>query len=113
LLTSARVSVELFGESAHPSAYREQLDQAATAARQHGLDPEHYVGLDEARVVPFDNARDPLRVVFPDGTTHAPEDVSFILGRLRGQELIRRRLVYPAELRPALRIPNGPESQFD
>jgi len=70
-------------------------------------------------------------VVFPDGSEHRPEDVSFLLGRLRGQVLSRPRVVFAAELRdrviaalaqdgdagrnehPGARFAGGAMSRFD
>jgi HD superfamily phosphohydrolase len=92
-------TLELFGEERTPSKYRELLELACDRARALGLDPEYYVGLDEAVDVPFDNAKEPLKVIFPDNVAHAPRDVSFILGRLSGETLTRTRLVFPRELR--------------
>jgi uncharacterized protein len=92
-------TLELFGEERTPGRYRELLELACDRARALGLDPEYYVGLDEAVDVPFDNAKEPLKVIFPDNVAHAPRDVSFILGRLSGETLTRTRLVFPRELR--------------
>ncbi|HWO11701.1 MAG TPA: hypothetical protein VNN80_19535, partial [Polyangiaceae bacterium] len=92
-------TLELFGEERTPERYRELLDLARARARAGGLDSEYYVGLDEAVDVPFDNAKEPLTVIFPDNVARAPRDVSFILGRLSGETLTRTRLVFPKELR--------------
>jgi hypothetical protein len=40
-----------------------------------------------------------LSVVFPGGRTRALADVSFLLGRLRGEKMSRIRLIFAAELR--------------
>ncbi|MEY2930936.1 MAG: hypothetical protein RL033_1685, partial [Pseudomonadota bacterium] len=40
--------------------------------------------------------------IFPDDVAHAPQEVSFILGRLSGETLTRTRLVFPIELREDL-----------
>jgi hypothetical protein len=58
-----------------------------------------YVGLDLATDRPYDDTHEPLTVVFPDGSQKRPADVSFLLGRLRGQDLTRVRLIFAAELR--------------
>jgi hypothetical protein len=58
-----------------------------------------YVGLDVASDVPFDDANEPLTVVFPDGSERKPGDVSFLLRRLRGERVERVRLIFAAELR--------------
>src|SRR5690606_25013273 len=77
------------------------MNIAAEAAREHGFDPRYYVGLDEATFVPFDDRHDPLRVVFPDGRSYAPTDVSFVLSRLNRETLERTRLIMPPEIRDA------------
>ncbi len=68
-------------------------------AVEHGLDPDVYVGLDQAADVPFDDATDSLSVIFPTGAPRKPGDVSFLLGRLRGERMERVRLIFAAELR--------------
>jgi HD superfamily phosphohydrolase len=92
-------TVELFGAERTPERYRELLEFARGRATAIGLDPEYYVGLDEAVDVPFDNSKEQLEVIFPDNVARAPRDVSFILGRLSGETLTRTRLVFPKELR--------------
>lgn len=92
-------TLELFGEERSMNKYRELLDFARHRARARGLDPDYYVGLDEAVDVPFDNSKDTLKVIFPNDLARAPRDVSFILGRLSGETLSRTRLVFPKELR--------------
>lgn len=90
---------ELFGEQASPDGQARAVEIVRDIARDAGLDPEHYTGLDVPSVLPFDTKHDPVTVVFPDGSEHRPEDVSFLLGRLRGQVLSRPRVVFAAELR--------------
>jgi HD superfamily phosphohydrolase len=90
---------ELFGEQATPSARLEALEKARDIAREAGLDPEIYVGLDAASTIAFDDAEDPLTVVFPNGKSRALSEVSFLLGRLRGEHMERVRLVFAPELR--------------
>ena len=92
-------TLELFGEDRSPARYLELLEFARHRSQAIGLDPDYYVGLDEAVDVPFDNSKDPLKVIFPDNVARAPRDVSFILGRLSGETLTRTRLVFPKELR--------------
>jgi uncharacterized protein len=91
-------TLELFGEERTPGRYRELLEFTRGRARAIGLDPDYYVGLDEAVDVPFD-AKEQLEVIFPDNVARAPRDVSFILARLSGETLTRTRLVFPKELR--------------
>ena len=95
-------TLELFGEDRRPEKYAELQAFARQRARALGLDPDYYVGLDEAIDVPFNNAGDPLAVIFPDDVARAPQDVSFILGRLAGETLTRTRLVFPKEVREDL-----------
>ncbi len=90
---------ELYGAELASDARREALDRAREVALAHGLDPDVYVGLDEAADVPFDDTTDSLTVIFPTGAPRKPGDVSFLLGRLRGQRLERVRLIFAAELR--------------
>jgi uncharacterized protein len=90
---------ELFGEQATPAARLEALQIARDIAKQAGLDPEIYVGLDAASTVAFDDSEDPLTVVFPNGKSRALSDVSFLLGRLRSERMERVRLVFARELR--------------
>lgn len=75
------------------------LESARAIARARGLDPNVYVGLDAASDVPFDDGEDSLRVIFPAGRPRKPGDVSFLLGRLRGERVERVRLIFAAELR--------------
>ncbi|MFO0555440.1 MAG: HD domain-containing protein [Polyangiaceae bacterium] len=80
----------------------EALALGRAAAEARGLDPTAYVALDHAEDTPFpDDAR--VRVIFPDGRSRDLAEVSFLLGRLRGQAVSRTRLVFAAELRDELR----------
>lgn len=79
----------------------EALALGRDIAEQAGLDPELYVTLDHASDMPFPDKSD-IFVVFPDGRTKNLADVSFLLGRLRGQRVRRPRLVFAAELRQAI-----------
>lgn len=90
---------ELYGEQAQPRARLEALDRARAVAQQAGLNANVYVGLDIASDVAFDDTGEPLTVAFPNGVQRRPADVSFLLGRLRGQRLERVRLLFPPELR--------------
>lgn len=93
---------ELFDERATPEARVRALDIAREVALEAGLDPQIYVGLDAASTTAFDDLQDPLTVVFPGGQTRALADVSFLLGRLRGEKMSRIRLVFAPELRPEI-----------
>jgi HD superfamily phosphohydrolase len=94
---------ELFGEQAAPRGRLEALDIARDVAKKSALDPEIYVGLDVASTVALDDADDPLTIVFPDGAVRSLAEVSFLLGRLRGERLERVRLVFAPELRDAIK----------
>jgi HD superfamily phosphohydrolase len=89
----------LHGEQATPRGRVEALEAAREAASKTALDPEVYVGLDVASTVAFDDTDDPLFVVLPGGNTRALAEVSFLLGRLRGEKMERARLVFAPELR--------------
>jgi HD superfamily phosphohydrolase len=95
-------SFELFGEDASIEGRTRCLEVARGLARDAGLDPEIYVGLDVPSVATFDDSKDPLTVLFPDGSERRPGEVSFLLSRLRGQTLSRPRVIYPPEVREAL-----------
>ena len=90
---------ELYGEQAQPRDRLTALETARAIATEAGLDAEIYVGLDIASDVPFDDANEPLMVMFPRGVPQRPGDVSFLLGRLRGEKVERVRLIFAPELR--------------
>jgi HD superfamily phosphohydrolase len=94
-------TLELYSQS--EDACRASLDVARDIAKRRGLRAESYVGLDVASDTPFGDDADPLTVVFPNGATRKPEDVSFLLGRLRGETVTRARLIFAAELRDDIR----------
>ncbi|NUP05256.1 MAG: HD domain-containing protein [Polyangiaceae bacterium] len=75
---------------------------ARELATTRGLDPDAYVALDHATDTPFPG-NSALKVIFPDGRSRDLADVSFLLGRLKGQPLVRTRLIFAAELRDDLR----------
>lgn len=82
-----------------PSAVENALAVAKEIAREASFDPELYVGIDIAENTPFSDDDDPLAVVYRDGLIRKPGDVSFLLGRLRGERLVRVRLIFAEELR--------------
>jgi HD superfamily phosphohydrolase len=94
---------ELFGEHVSPEGRVAALDRARSVASARGLDPEVYVGLDTAAMVAFDDREDPLTVIYPGGAARALGDVSFVLGRLRGESMERVRLVFAPELGEEIR----------
>lgn len=95
-------SFELFGEDATIEGRTRCLEVARSLARDAGFSPEIYVGLDVPSVATFDDSKDPLTILFPDGSERRPSEVSFLLSRLRGQTLARPRVIYPHEIRDAL-----------
>ena len=96
-------TLEFFGKPPDPDEPRRWLQRARELAAERGLDPDIYVGLDEASLIAYDDSQpNALRVVFPDGVSRPLAEVSFLLERLRGQRLTRCRLVFPAELRDEL-----------
>ncbi|HMJ11212.1 MAG TPA: HD domain-containing protein [Polyangiaceae bacterium] len=90
---------ELYGELASAEQSRVALEKAREIAARAGLDANVYVGLDRASDTPFDDSNEPLTVIFPDGSQRKPGEVSFLLGRLRGERLERTRLIFAPELR--------------
>ncbi len=90
---------ELYGEAAEPRPRQEALERAREIPRGAGLDPDVYVGLDCASDLPFDDDDGSLSVIFPTGAPRPPGEVSYLLGRLRGQRLERVRLIFAPELR--------------
>ena len=94
-------TLELYGmdEPARVAAFQTARD----IAKRRGLSPQSYVGLDVATDTPFPDQDDPLTVVFPRGESRKPGDVSFLLGRLRGETVTRARLIFAPELRDDIR----------
>ncbi len=82
--------------------HADALEKAREIARQAGLDPHVYVGLDIASDMPYADD-DSLNVVFPRGRARSPAEVSFLLARLRGQTVTRVRIIFAPELRTAMR----------
>ncbi|MBI4703283.1 MAG: HD domain-containing protein [Deltaproteobacteria bacterium] len=95
-------SVELFAEEAEPARREAARETVAELAREAGLDAEIYTGLDVADDVPYGDDES-LRVLFPRGPARRPAEVSFVLGRLRGERLTRARVVFAPELRDRVR----------
>lgn len=93
-------SYDLFGEDATSMGRERALMLVREIAHERGLDPDFYVGIDVPSVVAFDDSKDPITVLFPDGTSRRPAEVSFLLGRLRDETLMRPRVIFAAELRP-------------
>jgi HD superfamily phosphohydrolase len=95
-------SYELYGPQCEPERRERLLEVARDLARTNGFDPDVYVGLDVARDVPFGSDGESLSVIFADHPARLPHEVSFLLGRLYGQEMARMRLFFPEELRQDL-----------
>ncbi len=95
-------TLELHGEHKTPRGRLEALEAAREAVETSGFDPQVYVGLDVASTVAFDDGDDPLLVVLPGERTRPLAEASFLLGRLRGEEMERVRLVFAPELREAV-----------
>ena len=94
---------ELFAERREPEAQSRLLELARDVARNRGLEPDFAVGLDVASDIPFGDDGDSLAVVFPRGPLRRPEDVSFVLGRLRNEKVERIRLIFSPVLREDLK----------
>lgn len=79
---------------------------ASDRVRAAGLDPDLYCGVDRAVDVPYLDPAEPLEEVWVWMRDAAPRklgDVSEIIGRLRGRERQRVRLVVAAEVRDRVR----------
>lgn len=93
------IEIEGVESEATPEAALAIATEAATA---RGLDPRYFVAVDRASDTPYPASAD-LKVIFPDGRSRDLAEVSFLLGRLKGQTLSRTRLVFAAELREDIR----------
>ncbi len=93
---------ELFGEAAEPSRRHDALERVRDIAREQGLEPDLYTGLDVASDTPYSDDSS-LFVIFGDGRARRPAEVSFVLDRLRDEALTRVRLVFASELKPRVR----------
>lgn len=91
---------ELFGDA--QKGRLDALEVARDVAQKAGLDPDIYVFLDQAWDIPFEESEDATQLLFPGGKSAQPGEVSFLLGRLRGERLERVRLVFAPELREDL-----------
>jgi uncharacterized protein len=93
---------EFFGHDREPERREWVVSVARELAKRHGLDPDVYVGIDEARLTPYEDSPDALKVIFPRGPSRPLHEVSFLIDRLRGQQLVSLRLVFPPEIRSEL-----------
>jgi HD superfamily phosphohydrolase len=95
-------TVELWGLAGEGAGRNGALRTARDIASAAGLDPDVYVGLDEAEDVPY--ADDPsLTVRFAQGEPRHPAEVSFLLDRLKNERLRRVRILFAPELLDAIR----------
>ncbi len=73
----------------------------ALVARR-GFDPRYHCALDVSEVLPYEHPTSPdeaLRVVYERRPPRPLERASFLMARLLGAPFVRRRLVFPAEVR--------------
>lgn len=78
------------------------LDALRDIVRAAGFDPTYHASLDVAEVSPYEIPRgqdEALRVVYERRPPRLLEDASFLIGRLQGGAYVRRRLVFPREVR--------------
>lgn len=94
-------TIEIEGVESEATA-ETALAAATEAAAARGLDARYFVAVDRASDTPYPDSAD-LKVIFPDGRSRDLAEVSFLLGRLKGQTLSRTRLVFAAELREDIR----------
>lgn len=95
-------TIELFGEQTAPAGRESVLAIARDIARDRGLDPDSYVGLDVATDTPFEDDAGTPMVIYAKGPPRPLREVSFLLARLAGQVLSRVRLMVAPELRDAV-----------
>ncbi len=96
-------TIELYGPHSGKEARERAREQVEGIARERGLAPELYVGLDVTRLAAFDGQDTSLRVALPGGKSESPAQVSFLLRRLAGESLEQVRLIVAPELREAAR----------
>ena len=90
---------EPYGENRGEEALTRLHDIARQLSEERGLNSDVYVGVDESRLIPYEESKGILRVMFPDGSSCLPSEVSFLLRRLNGERLHKRRLILPEEIR--------------
>ena len=69
---------------------------------RHGFDPRYYAALDVSEVLPYEQPASPeeaLRVIYERRPPRPLERASFLMARLLGAPFVRRRLIFPAEVR--------------
>ena len=90
---------ELYGQLARPKFRDHAYAIVRDISEKAGFDPDWHVGLDIAEDVPFDHADAAIVVLFPNGRTRAPHEVSVLLRRLSGESVERVRLIFPPDIR--------------
>lgn len=107
-----RVNDRFLFKTASLDEYDPASDAALFAALQQvvrdaGMDPRYYAALDVAEVYPYETPTSPddaLRVVYERRPPRALEAASFLIGRLMGAPFVRRRLVFPVEVRDRVEV---------
>ncbi len=93
-------TLEIFGDASSVAAVPELLARAQGVVRTAGGDARYHVHVDEAVVVPFNEAgKDPMMVLFAKGPARPLREVSFLLERIAGAEIRRVRVVMAPEHR--------------
>jgi hypothetical protein len=67
-----------------------------------GFDPRYYAALDVAGVTPYEEPAEPgesLQVVYQHRPPRPLGRASFLIGKLQGETIVYRRLVFPVEVR--------------
>ncbi len=97
----ALFKTELLGDEDVPRSG--ELAAALTdIVRSAGFDPRYYCTFDSADTTAYEepaDANDALRVIDRRGGSRTLGRSSFLMGRLRGETLVLRRLVFPSEVR--------------
>lgn len=93
---------EFYGAEANSDWCADALLIARELSAAHNLNPDVYTGLDRAVLAPYDDSKQKLQVLFPRGNSRPLHEVSFLLGRLRGERLEKVRLLFPHEIRAEL-----------
>ncbi len=85
-----------------PPVDGELLAALEDIVRARGFDPRYHAELDIAEVYPYEVPSSPevaLRVVYQRRPPRPLETASFVIARLLGAPFVRRRLIFPAEVR--------------
>lgn len=85
-----------------PAFDAELLEALEGIVRARGFDPRYHAELDVAEVYPYEvpsSSEVALRVVYQRRRPRSLETASFVIARLLGAPFVRRRLIFPAEVR--------------